>query len=91
MNSKKSSQYRLKLAEGYLDEAKQDLQLSRYRACLDNAQRVIENSAKAIIAIVEPVEKTHNPASQLRRLIQENRYSSDIISLMRNNLDIYQS
>lgn len=91
MNSKQSSQYRLRLAGGYFEEAKQDSQLSRWRSCLDNSQRVIENAAKAIIAIVEPVEKTHNPSTQLKRLIQDRRYTPKIVSIIQENLEFYQA
>jgi HEPN domain-containing protein len=50
------------LAKGFLQEAEQDFQLHRWRSCVDNAQLSVENADKAIIAIFEPVERTHNPA-----------------------------
>ncbi len=36
---------------------------------MDNSQLAVENSGKAIIAIFEPVEKTHNPSHQIKKLI----------------------
>lgn len=91
MNSKKSSHYRFRLAEGFLKETKQDYELSRWRACLDNAQRVIENSVKGIIAIVEPVEKTHRPAQQLKRLVKEKRYPKSILKIIEKNFNVFES
>ena len=40
-----------------------------WHSCVDNYQLSVENSAKAIIFIFEPVEKTHDTASQLERLL----------------------
>ncbi len=91
MNSRKSSHYRLRLAEGYLKEAKQDYELLRWRACLDNAQRVIENAVKGMIAIVEPVEKTHHTAQQLQRLVKEKRYSLSILEIIEKNFSAFES
>ena len=36
--------YRLALAEGFLAEAEQDLDLNRWRSCVDNAQLAVENA-----------------------------------------------
>ncbi|MDZ7359408.1 MAG: HEPN domain-containing protein [candidate division KSB1 bacterium] len=62
------AEYRLRLAKGFQKEAEQDFQLQRWRSCVDNAQRSVENAGKAIIAIFEPVERTHNPAVNLKNL-----------------------
>lgn len=62
MNSRSDAEYGLRLAKGFLQEAEQDFQLHRWRSCVDNAQLSVENADKAIIAIFEPVERTHNPA-----------------------------
>jgi hypothetical protein len=43
------------LAKGFQQEAEQDFQLQRWRSCVDNAQLSVENSGKAIIALIEPV------------------------------------
>lgn len=72
MNSHADAEYRLRLAKGFREEAVQDFQLQRWRSCVDNAQLSVENAGKAIIAIFEPVEKTHNPAIKLRQLISKN-------------------
>jgi len=58
--------YRLKVAHGFLDESRQDVKLGRFRSAVDNSQLAVENAAKAVLALVLPVGKTHNPAPQLR-------------------------
>jgi HEPN domain-containing protein len=58
--------YRLKLAEGFLGEARQDLILNRWRSAVDNAQLAVENAAKSVLALVGPVGRTHTPAAPLR-------------------------
>jgi HEPN domain-containing protein len=51
MKPLQSAQYRLKLAEGFLQEAQQDLKINRWRSCVDNAQLTVENALKALIAL----------------------------------------
>jgi HEPN domain-containing protein len=41
--------------------------LKRWRSAVDNAQLAVENAAKAVLALVGPVGRTHNPAAQLRQ------------------------
>ena len=38
MKSQAESRYRLELAEGFLAEALQNFELSRWRSCVDNSQ-----------------------------------------------------
>lgn len=70
MNWQDDAHYRLKLAQGFYDEASQDLKLQRYRSCVDNSQMCIENSTKAIIICFTPVGKTHQPEQQLKKIIK---------------------
>ena len=65
-------EYRYKLAQGFLQELRQDMGLERWRSAMDNAQLTIENAAKGVPALVGPVGRTHNPARLLRRLAAEN-------------------
>lgn len=57
--------------EGFLAEALQDFELSRWRSCVDNSQLAVENSGKTIIACFRPVEKSHNPARQVDDLLEK--------------------
>lgn len=64
--------YRIKLAQGFLQELHHDIHLKRWRSAMDNAQLTVENAAKSILALVAPVGRTHNPAPLLRQLLAEN-------------------
>lgn len=63
--------YRLKLARGFLKEARQDAVLGRWRSAVDGAQLAVENAGKTGLALFGRVGRTHNPATQIRRLISE--------------------
>lgn len=73
MNFKKDAEYRKRLASGFLNEARLNLDHRLWRSCVDNSQLSIENSGKMIITLFEPVEKSHNPSHQLKRLIEQKR------------------
>jgi HEPN domain-containing protein len=60
MDSKEEAQYRLRLAEGYLREADVLVGASQWRACVSSAQLAVENSAKAVLALVGPLTKSHD-------------------------------
>lgn len=65
------ARYRLRLAEGFLQEARQDIALQRWRSCVDNSQLAVENAAKAALAFLGPVGRTHNPATLLRQALAD--------------------
>lgn len=67
-------EYRLRIAYGFLNESRQDLALNRWRSVVDNAQLAVENAAKAVLALVAPVGRTHNPAPLLRQALDEGRF-----------------
>lgn len=73
MHFKEDAEYRKRLAMGFLNEARLNLEHQLWRSCVDNSQISIENTGKMIIALFEPVEKTHNPSRQLRRLMDQKR------------------
>jgi HEPN domain-containing protein len=66
--------YRLRLAEGFLEEASQDSRLGRWRSCAANSQMAVENAGKAALATLGPVGRTHNPAMLLQRALDESRF-----------------
>lgn len=74
MHVTQEARYRLRLAEGFLNEARQDLTMQRWRACVDNSQLAAENAAKAVLALVGPVGATHEPSELLRRALLEQRF-----------------
>lgn len=73
-----SSLYRLRIAHGFLEESRQDVELGRWRSAVDNSQLAVENSAKAVLSLAAPVGKTHNPAPQLRETLTKGYFSADI-------------
>lgn len=68
MKAHRDAEYRIRLAESLLEEAKQDFELKRWRSCVSNAQQVVENSGKAVMSLFDPVEKTHDTEKQLSHL-----------------------
>ena len=72
--SNSESRYRLRLARGFLEEARQDVSLGRWRSALDNSQLVVEHAAKAVLALLGPVGRTHNPAVHLREALAKGRF-----------------
>jgi|SRR5215207_5839360 len=73
INGRQQAAYRLKLARGFLEEARQDAELGRWRSAVAGAQLAVENAGKAVLALAGSMGRTHNPATQLRRLIEERR------------------
>lgn len=71
MKSSYGAGYRLRVAQGFLDEAQQDANLRRWRSTMDNAQLAVENGAKAVLALIGPVGRTHAPGPLLRQALQE--------------------
>src|SRR6266508_4130899 len=78
MHPQADAQYRVQLALGFLDEAHQDIQIQRWRSCVDNSQLAGENAAKAPLALLGPVGRTHAPATVLRRAMSAGRFSQDV-------------
>ncbi len=64
----------MRLADGFLEEARQDVGLRRWRSCMDNAQLAAENAAKAVLAFLGPVGRTHNPAAMLREGLERGQF-----------------
>jgi HEPN domain-containing protein len=73
----KDAQYRLKVAQGFLEESREDMGLKRWRSAVDNAQLAAENAAKAVLALVVPLGKTHNPAPPLRKAVRESLFPEE--------------
>lgn len=74
MDSERDVRYRLRLAEGFLNEAEEDVRSSRWRSCVDNAQLAVENAIKAVIGRFGPIPRSHDVAG----LLDELRKRSDL-------------
>ena len=53
MTGDEDAAYRLRMAQGFLDEARQDVELGRWQSAVDNSQLAVENAAKAALALPE--------------------------------------
>ncbi len=73
----KEAQYRLRIAQGFLDESQQDIAIKRWRSAVDNAQLATENAAKAVLALIAPLGKTHNPAPLLRKNLRDQLFAEE--------------
>ncbi len=69
-----AASFRLTLARGYLDEARQDVTLSRWRSCVDGSQLAAESAAKAAVALVAVVGRSHEPGEVIDRALRDGRY-----------------
>jgi HEPN domain-containing protein len=76
-------QYRLKLARGFLEEARHDLQLGRWRFCAGNSQFAAENATKALLALIGPVGRIHNSGGMLFKALEERCFPQEIEEAVR--------
>lgn len=82
MNKSEHVGYRLRLAQGFLDEARQDIGLMRWRSAMDNAQLSVVNAAKAALSFLGPVGRTHFPASLLRNSVAGHSWDEERVPLV---------
>lgn len=75
MRGKQEVAYRLKVAQGFLTECHQDVTLKRWRSAVDNGQLAIEHAAKAVLAMIGPVGRTHQPAVPLQQALQDGKFT----------------
>ena len=73
MDSERDVDFRLRLADGFLGEARDDVTRARWRSCVDNAQLAVENAVKAVIARFVPVPRTHDLVTPLEGLLASGR------------------
>lgn len=78
MNAADDIAYRLSLAKGFLNEAEQDIVLSRWRSCVDNSQLAVENAGKTALSLFGVVPKSHDPARQVSAILQRESLPEEI-------------
>ncbi len=74
MNSVDDARYRSTLAEGYLAKAEWFFEEALWHDCVRDAQAAVENAGKSIVACFVPVDKTHEPAKQIRAMLDEETF-----------------
>jgi len=75
--------YRLQLAVGYLEEARDAAATAHWRSCADNSQMATENAAKAVLALIGPVGRTHAPGAILLDELTRGRFSQTLAGQVR--------
>jgi HEPN domain-containing protein len=83
MTSHEDATYRLRMAQGFLQEARQDVDLGRWRSAVDNSQLAVEHAAKAVLALLGPVGRTHTPAAHLRQALDDGRFQAPLAERVR--------
>lgn len=73
------ARFRLRLVEGFLEEARQDMAFRRWRSCVDNNQLAVENAAKTVLALLGPVGRTHKPGILLREALDGGRFPPSVV------------
>ena len=73
MDSERDVDFRLRPADGFLGEARDDVTRARWRSCVDNAQLAVENAVKAVIARFAPVPRTHDLVTPVDGLLASGR------------------
>jgi len=73
-----SAQYRLKVAQGFLAEATQNLAAGQWRACVEHCQLAVENAAKTALALLGPVPRTHDPGATLHCALEQGRFPTAV-------------
>lgn len=73
MRSEEEARYRLELSKGRLRRAVEALRRRDYVDCISEAQLSAENAAKAFIAVFRIPSWSHDPSSEVREVLMENR------------------
>ncbi|MGF1472624.1 MAG: HEPN domain-containing protein [Rubrobacteraceae bacterium] len=76
MTGREQAAYRLRLARGFLEEARQDTELERWRSAVNGAQLAVENAGKTALVVAGEIGRTHNPATRIRNLVEEGRFEA---------------
>jgi HEPN domain-containing protein len=80
MEGAQGARYRLHLAEHHLDLARRHLSLELWPSTVDDCQVVAENSAKAVLALLAPLARTHDPAKLLHQALREGRFPQAVLN-----------
>ncbi len=83
MTGHQDATYRYRVAVGFLDEARQDVETKRWRSAVDNAQLAVESAAKAALALTGPVGSTHAPAARLLQALGQGQFPASCAERVR--------
>jgi len=77
MKSMEEANFRLKLANGYVQEAKRVFEASPSRACVGSCQLAVENACNAVIALFKPPVRGHDLSGLLLDLSTEKEFTQE--------------
>jgi len=69
------AKYRLKLASGFLEEAKASFKHKLFRAVVNACQLSVENSIKGVVSLYKPVPKIHQISEIIEDILDEIDFS----------------
>uniref|UniRef100_Q3AQ36 HEPN domain-containing protein n=1 Tax=Chlorobium chlorochromatii (strain CaD3) TaxID=340177 RepID=Q3AQ36_CHLCH len=82
MDMQKDINYRLALAQGFLQEAEDSYTTQHWRACVSSAILVIENAGLAVLMLFGVSPMTHKPGMHLKHLVSEGTLHADLAELI---------
>ncbi len=82
MGTDKNVEYRLELAQGFLNEAEQDYSLKRWRSCVSGSTLVLEHAGLAVLMLFGVSPLTHKPGKHLSQMMSEGTVSSEAAALI---------
>jgi len=71
MISDRDALYRLEMASRYLAAAEKMLAAEEWPGCVHYAQLTVENAAKAVLACLGPIPRTHDIAEWLQKSLEQ--------------------
>lgn len=80
IDHEKHAQARLRVAEIFLAEARQDLELGRWLSCVGQAQVAVQHTLKSAIALWRPIPHTRQPARTLLSMLAAEQIPSEFRS-----------
>lgn len=89
MKSLEDSEYRLKLATGYLERAEQYLVEKTWDRVVGSSQEAVENAGKAILYLYRPIPNTHDIDKALRELVGRNIAPEPFRTRIERELDAF--
>ncbi len=83
------AEFRLKLANGYLERAEEHLQRREWDRVVGSAQEAVENAGKSILYHFRPIPNTHDVDKALRQLIERKIIAEPLRSRLNQDFDAF--
>lgn len=80
ITGREQAAYRLELARGFLEEARQDIDLERWRSAVDGAQLAVENAGKGALALDRRLPTSWEDAASAARGLDGGRVRLEFLT-----------